>query len=316
VLPACPPGSPQFHRHYVAPWPRPYTSAFFRNCVGAILVVHTHTHTHTPLHQKKHTLPQLDVCALVHSPLAQTKPPRPEKASPDPPPPSLRTLSASYSSACLCGGRCRSLCGWGGRSAHRGLALSGGAGGDGSCCRLGLSSCGCCGGILGCLWLLACGVRLALELAGGAWAVDGAVALPIAAGGLAHALAQGVGVVAQGVAHGVAAHGGALGAAALLALVGGAAHLAVGLGALDLALGAGELFAASGAVGCLAHGLAHLRNNNRQTWEEDEAQSHQQATTKNKPLEPQRRQATNNRPCCNEHSPESRNKSYRARIQR
>lgn len=148
-----------------------------------------------------------------------------------------------------------SVSGW---AAHCGLAFGRRAGRDsrGSGLRFGY------GGCFGCLRLLASGVGLALELAGGAGAVNGAVALPIAIGRLAHALAKWVGVVAEGVAHGLAAHRSALGAAPLLALVRRAAHLAVGLGALDFALGAGKLLTASGATRCLANGLAHLQDSN------------------------------------------------------
>jgi hypothetical protein len=99
---------------------------------------------------------------------------------------------------------------------------------------------------------------LANQSALGLLAISGAVALPVAKGLFANRLALRGRVGALSVANGLLAHGVALGAGTLLAVLHRAAHLTFRLIALDLALRATNLLAASGALGLLAHRLAHL----------------------------------------------------------
>jgi len=97
---------------------------------------------------------------------------------------------------------------------------------------------------------------IADELALGAGAESGLLALPVALGVLAHGSADGVGGNARGTALSGSADSLALRAVSLGAEILGAADVALRLVAVDLALGAGGLLAVNLALGALADRVA------------------------------------------------------------
>jgi hypothetical protein len=117
------------------------------------------------------------------------------------------------------------------------------------------------GGVGGGLHRLLVGASglLAHELALGAGAEGGLLALPVALGLLAHGGAHGVGGSAGSAALGRGAHGLALGAVGRLAQILRAADVALRLVAVDLASSARGLLAMNLALRALAHGVALSR---------------------------------------------------------